>query len=557
MQTPPGYVPARLGLLLESRRQPAWVRRAVADLLQHNVATLELVVMAAGHRRASPESLADPWVLRVYKAVDQWLFGDECRPDALARKDVGSLIGSCPTLEIDPALHTWASQSVISSIERTNLDVLWVVGSRDIPEAIRSLPRRGVWVVDARPSTATAAVLSGSYTCEARLLRLGSASEGDRVLDRSWTSIDRFSIRQTLNRLAWRASPLIARALMSDSRGSTWPESDDRVSNDSTQPKAGNVRTGRQLARLTLAYGMDKVDSAFSREQWALAVHVHEPSETPRFDGPPTYHILAPPDRFWADPFPLEHEGRCYVFVEELRFDRPRGFISVLEINDRGPVGPAQTVLEEPHHLSYPSVFRAGSEIFMTPESSAARRIDLYRAVSFPDRWEKVGVLMDGVAAADPTVLFLDDRWWMFVNLGVPGGPNWDECHLFLADRLEGPWRPHPRNPIRSDVRRSRPAGRLFRSDGRLYRPAQDCSVRYGYATVVHEVERMTPTDYREREVSRIVPGWRRDSVATHTLNHAGRFTVLDCLLRRSRFNRVQSVAQIGTSGKSEAWQRS
>jgi hypothetical protein len=426
---------------------------------------------------------------------------------------------------------------VISAIERADLDVLWVVGGRDVPETIRSLPRRGVWIVDARPSTATAAVLGGSHTCEARLLRLGSSSEGNRVLDRSWTSIDRFSARQTLNRLAWRASPLIARALLSDTRGSTWPESDDRVPNGLAQPTAtGNVGAGRQLARLTWTYGLDKLASAFYRDQWALAVHVHEPSETPRFDGPPTYHILAPPDRFWADPFPVEHEGRCYVFVEELRFNRPKGFISVLEIDDRGLVGPAQTVLEEPHHLSYPSVFRAGSEIFMTPESSEARRIDLYRAVSFPDRWEKVSVLMDGVAAADPTILFLDGRWWMFVNLGVPGGPNWDECHLFLADHLEGPWRPHPRNPIRSDVRRSRPAGRLFRSNGRLYRPAQDCSVRYGYATVINEVELMTPTDYREREVSRIVPAWRRDTVATHTLNHAGRFTVLDCLLRRSRF---------------------
>jgi hypothetical protein len=59
--------------------------------------------------------------------------------------------------------------------------------------------------------------------------------------------------------------------------------------------------------------------------------------------------------------------------------------------------------------------------------------------------------------------------------------------------------------------------------------------VRYGWATVINEVERMTTSEYREREVARIEPTWRDDIVATHTLNHAGALTVMDCLFRRSK----------------------
>jgi hypothetical protein len=59
--------------------------------------------------------------------------------------------------------------------------------------------------------------------------------------------------------------------------------------------------------------------------------------------------------------------------------------------------------------------------------------------------------------------------------------------------------------------------------------------VRYGYATVVHEVLTLSKTEYLEREVARIAPVWRDDIVATHTLNHAGSLTTWDCLFVRSR----------------------
>jgi hypothetical protein len=92
----------------------------------------------------------------------------------------------------------------------------------------------------------------------------------------------------------------------------------------------------------------------------------------------------------------------------------------------------------------------------------------------------------------------------MFANIAVEGARNWDELHLFSAERPFGPWRPHRQNPVKSDVRSARPARRLFESRGEVLRPAQDCSVRYGYALSIQRITRLDTKEYREEEVARV-----------------------------------------------------
>ena len=81
---------------------------------------------------------------------------------------------------------------------------------------------------------------------------------------------------------------------------------------------------------------------------------------------------------------------------------------------------------------------------------------------------------------------------------------------------------------MRIDVRAARPAGRVFRHEGRLSRPAQDGSPVYGTAIVVHRIDTLTPDDFRETAVARIEPTWTPGIVGTHTLNAAGRLSATD-----------------------------
>jgi hypothetical protein len=277
-----------------------------------------------------------------------------------------------------------------------------------------------------------------------------------------------------------------------------------------------------------------KIRDAFSRYQWFLGYKFGESADMPDTFSDLKY-IVPPKDRFWADPFPIEVEDKYFIFVEEFVYTRNKGHISAIEIDRHGDWKEPVKVLEEDYHLSYPYVFQYEGQWYMIPESSHNNDIHIYRCAAFPNVWEPAGVLLKGLQAVDPTLHRVDGLWWMFVNIGGERVSLNDELHLFYADTPFGPWKPHRRNPVKSDVRSARPAGRLFYRGKDLYRPAQDCSVSYGYAVALNKVFRLNPDEYSERQVARILPRWRRGIEGVHTFNTAGRLTVVDCLRYRLR----------------------
>jgi hypothetical protein len=223
------------------------------------------------------------------------------------------------------------------------------------------------------------------------------------------------------------------------------------------------------------------------------------------------------------------------VLFEEAEFARPKGRIRVLELGSQGPVGEPVTVLERDYHLSYPFVFRHEGQLYMVPESAANRTVELYRAVRGPHEWELDRTLLDDVALTDATIVEIDGRWWMFAGSVARGGSRVDEMSLYYADSPFGPWRRHRRNPVVSDVRHARPAGKPFQIAGQWYRPAQDCSRRYGYAIRLQRIVRLDELAFEEETVSILTPDWSSKLLATHTINRAGELTVLDAQRRRWR----------------------
>lgn len=252
-----------------------------------------------------------------------------------------------------------------------------------------------------------------------------------------------------------------------------------------------------------------------------------------------SFRRLQPPhDRYWADPFVVERDGRYYVYIEEKLYAAGRGRIACLTMAEDGQVLDQQVVLEAPYHLSYPFVFEHQGEIYLLPESAQHRTLDLYRCARFPDRWEPVGTLMRDVYAVDATLLEHAGKWWLFANLKAEGGSSWDRLHLFSADSpLAGNWTPHPSNPIVDDVSSARPAGRIFRRGPDLIRPSQDCSRRYGYAVKFNRILTLDEHSYRETTESALIPPRGNEIIAAHTWNSAGGLTLIDALIRRSRLN--------------------
>lgn len=246
--------------------------------------------------------------------------------------------------------------------------------------------------------------------------------------------------------------------------------------------------------------------------------------------------IEAPKESFFADPFVISWEGKTHIFIEDYPYREGKGVISVLGVASDGQVTSAQRVLERPYHLSYPFVFEHQGSVYMIPETMSSRRIELYKATAFPSGWELVHVLKEDIDAVDTTLWIQDGIYYFFTNIAETGTTPNDLLYLYTADSLFGEWTPHPANPICADVRSSRSAGCLFLREGKLIRPAQDCSVRYGYACQLNEIQTLSPAEYRERPVSRIEPDWYPGLIGTHTINSNETIEVIDGQVYRSRY---------------------
>jgi hypothetical protein len=199
-----------------------------------------------------------------------------------------------------------------------------------------------------------------------------------------------------------------------------------------------------------------------------------------------------------ADPFLLRRRGTWYMYFEVLLRESHRGVIGFASSRDGLTWKYERIVLDEPFHLSYPQVFSHGDEVYMVPETLGGNAVKLYRAARFPDQFEPVCDLIEG-KWADPTIFFNHGLCWMFA-CSTPYEHR--TLHLFCAEELRGPWRPHPGTPVVADDRRTgRCGGRVLRVDGRLVRLAQDATPRYGSCLRAMEILELNSTCYREMEL--------------------------------------------------------
>ena len=236
--------------------------------------------------------------------------------------------------------------------------------------------------------------------------------------------------------------------------------------------------------------------------------------------------IQSPRGHFYADPFVIEHQGKPWVFFEDLPYSTDKGIIVCAEINRDATLSPAVPVLELPYHLSYPCIFRDGGELYMVPESVADGTVQLYRCKRFPDAWEQVKVLLRA-PAVDTTVWIENGLYWFFVTLQEERGGGL-QLWLFYSRSLTGELIRHPQSPISTDIRYSRGAGAIFRHDGKLIRPSQDCSGSYGRLIVFNEIATLNEHEYSERPGAIIDTHDVPNMIGTHSYGRVGDVVVID-----------------------------
>ncbi len=440
----------------------------------------------------------------------------------------------------------------MKSVRAYDLDVLIDLGGRMLAGECLSLARYGIWSFDAQESRIGTGIPAGFWevmrrspeTCSMVSMR-GSRSERSLILYTSYSLTHRNSVKRNYNRAYWKSVAFIPR-LLEELFTAGEEKFFGRVKRDNALPGYRDTyqpapATGYQalslLVRHLSRWIFHMAEELLFFNQWFILFNFTDMPHCAFWQ----YTKMTPPkDRFWADPQLIFSRGRYYVFLEEFLYKKHRGHISVMTMDEHGhhdelPV----KVLDTPYHLSYPFLVEWEGNHFMIPESASNRTVDIYRCADFPFKWEFQMHLLENISAYDTTLFHHNGKWWMFTTvLEYKGASSDDELFLFYSDDLlSTDWTPHPQNPIVSDVRRARPAGRIFSSGGVLYRPSQNCSVRYGYGLKINEIRVLTETEYQETELSSVEPLWDRNLIATHTFNRTGSLTVIDAERRRFKFH--------------------
>jgi hypothetical protein len=358
--------PIRVLIAVSALKQPAWVAHVVEEIGASAFAEIAGIVVYP------PEVSRRRGLLRsIYERIDRARFGR--RDDAFSQRDLSSFIPPANDTPFD----------VIVSIDAA------------VPREVADQAQYGVWTCHFDQWNAFAD--RGATTlCSVEADIRGRQS----IIGSSRAPTDLISMRRGNSRLARRTATLLLQAL-------------EKVSNNPSiggRPAGAADSHGGVLRAATAAaarYARQLFLDRRTVEQWHIAFRFGDDSLKLR-----GFHIAAPPpDRLWADPFAIQHDGRTFIFIEELVYRENRGVIAQFEVFEDGSFSPPQRVLERPYHLSYPCVFQFENEWWMLPETSENRTIELYRAVEFPHRWTAGPVLFRDVTAVDSTLFEFQGRW--------------------------------------------------------------------------------------------------------------------------------------------------
>jgi hypothetical protein len=550
----PGKAPLRVALLIDSNLQPRWKYKIISDIIASPFANLVLIV-----QNAAPEEEAQTYsqkvrnifedrkhfLYKVYTRLDDRFFREE--PDAFERVSIEPWVSEIPHVEVKPIKKKFSDEfpaGDAAAIREYGLDVALRFGFRILKGQALQIARYGVWSYHHGDNLRYRGgppgfweVMKGDPSTGAILQILTDELDNGHVIYRSFAQTDLRSVRRNANNYYWQSSAFFARKLrdvyqtgfcaLRDPLPTCWTPYSHKL-----YKAPSNLAMCSLLARFGARYLMSKMRNLLRFRQWFIAYRINANAS---FLDDTFYRfkrLIPPKDRFWADPFPFKRDGKFYIFFEELLYETGKGHLSVVEVDQKGIVHGPHKILERPYHLSYPFLFEWNGELYMVPESSKARTVELYRCTSFPDQWEMEKVLLHDLEAVDATLAEIEGRWWMFVGVEAEGTKFVYELHLYYADSPLGPWHPHRANPVRPDAQSSRPAGRIVRQNGSYYRPAQEGP---GYAMSIQKIERLDEEEYLETEVSRIEPSWAENLAGTHTLNSADGLTVIDGLVYRRR----------------------
>ena len=544
--------PLKIGLLLNSLIVPLWVAELVQFLQEDNRFKICFVAV----NQSSPKTQQNIFFYKLLRKVDERIMQMSHSP--FKRSSI-SLRG-VPHISVSPIQKKYSdyfSSEVVKEIQSYDAEIILRFGFRILRGEILNSSKYGILslhhgdVETYRGGPPAFWEVFHKYPVTGVSLQiLTEKLDAGKIIYRCFLNTYPFSFYRNQYRVYWAGEKMFREQLskIADLGPTAYFQSKIPLKIEPTSKKNFYKNPNNFISIYIILWYLvnniyRKIHKFIFRLQWQIEVTQYD-IESPNKKILNQYKLIPPKDREWADPFIISKNNNFYIFLEEKLFSKKNAHISVIVSDDSGQFSDQKPIpiLVEDIHLSYPFVFPYLGEYYMLTESSESRELTLYRAESFPLKWEKYKTLISDIMIYDPTLYqHSDGIWYLFCTAKQKNAYSSNaNLHIFYtADLLNEKFTSHPMNPIYSDVRCSRPAGSITQINGKIFRPYQICAPSYGNGMNYAEVKILSTTEYEEDLLASFKYFQGLDLQKSHTLNSSAQFVVTD---KQSKVSKLSLV---------------
>ena len=545
----------KVGLLIDSTDVPYWAYLMIEKINQSNYADIDLVIINGSQITKNNiitkiKNNRDYFLYKVYIRFENRIYKQN--PDAFEIYDLKKILTDVKELTVIPKqtkYSDWIKDEDIKKIVENDLDVIIRLGFRILRGGILKAAKCGIWSFHHGDNDVNKGGPAGfwevfqNHPVTGSLLQiLNEELDEGKILARSYSTTDPLLVKRNCNNYYMKTLSFLPRKLkeLHELGKDRFLE---KVENQNKNLKFYSNRlyvkpTNGEFFRLGCSnfgrFIRRNLENAFSFEQWGLLFDIKNDMSKSMWR---YKKILPPKDRYWADPHIVTRDENYFIFIEEYIYQKSKGHIALIIMDKEGNYEYSGKILENKYHLSYPFVFEFENNFYMIPETESNKDIELYKCIDFPKKWEYYGRLMNNTNAVDSTIFYHNNKWWMFSGIKEnDGASNSDELFLFYSDNpLSDKWEYHANNPIISDVRQARPAGKIFSFKNEIYRPSQNCSNYYGYGISINQIKKINENEYEETPITSILPKWDKNITRVHTFAYDYGLSMIDAKIKRMR----------------------
>lgn len=228
----------------------------------------------------------------------------------------------------------------------------------------------------------------------------------------------------------------------------------------------------------------ERVKSKLLHFTWDLAYGEYDGSIITEGINWGSLHIVKNPfskKKWFADPFILSvNDDYIELLVEEYDYEVNRGRIARLVVDKTSDtIIECHILLDLDTHLSFPAIYRIGTEIWVHPENSASGKSYIYRYNIEKEVFCDKTLLVDA-PLTDPIIIEVDGKYVLYATK-LPN-PNGNELLRYESRDFFGPYS-HVQTSVLPQ-KNARMAGHFIESNNGFIRPSQDCNEDYGKAVV-------------------------------------------------------------------------